>query len=297
MVKKKITIIGSGEIGRALGGVLRINKNNSVDIWARKPSRGTSRKPLADLVFSADFLFLCVPSWAVREIISGIKSQIQKNTVVVCLAKGIDGKGKKTMDSVLKESLPRGQEFSILAGPMIAEELQKGMGGRGIAGVSDKKTFFKILTVFEKTGIKLEFSDDLRGAALAGVLKNIYALALGIADGFGWGGNMKSMLVVKAMEEMAAINKILGGKQETIFGAAGYGDFIATGFSHYSRNRESGEDFVKTGKCCLKSEGIISLPPLVSLLGGKMDKLPLLSALYSVIVGGKNLKKTFQSLI
>ena len=297
MKKQQIVIIGSGEIGCALGGVLRVNKNNLVDIWGRTPARGISRKPLAALTASADFLFLCVPSWAVKEVIDGIRLQIKKDAVVVCLAKGIDGKGKKTMDQVLKETLLKGQEFAILAGPMIAEELQKGMGGWGIAGVFDKKTFFKIMTIFEKTGIILGFSGDLRGAALAGVLKNIYALALGIADGLGWGGNIKSLLVVRALEEMAGINKILGGKRETISGAAGYGDFIATSFSSYSRNRESGEDFVKTGKCCLKSEGIISLPSLVSLLSGKMDKFPLLLVLYSVIVERKNLKKAFQSLI
>ena len=88
MKKQKIAIIGSGEIGRALGGILRVNKNNLVDIWARKPSKGTSRKSLADLTFSADFLFLCVPSWAVREIISGIKPQIQKKYCYCLPSKG-----------------------------------------------------------------------------------------------------------------------------------------------------------------------------------------------------------------
>lgn len=300
----KITIIGYGEIGQAAYKLLKANKELVVEVWDKKGGQG--QKSLAETVSLSEVVFICVPSWCVREVLADIKKYLAKNALVVCLAKGIEpadaetmaGEEKKerTMDAVLQDELSPNQPFCILSGPMLAEELSAGKKGFAVAVSKNKKDFLRLAEIFSGSNLILEYSNDLRGVALCGVLKNIYALGFGIADGLELGSNAKGKLSVLAIREMKKIVKLLGGKDKTVFGVAGIGDFVATAFSRYSRNREAGEELAKTGVCCLESEGYKSIVSIIKLIGNA-DDLPFLNALKLIILDGRAPAQVFNSLL
>lgn len=301
----KVVIIGAGEIGSAIKSVLSSKKDVEVELRDKNESKIPDQKPLAAIIPSADFVFLCVPSWAMRAAAGGVAPLLNKNAAVISLAKGIEMDSKKTIDDLLEEILPKKQKFALLSGPMIAEELVQGMGGFGVVASTDREVFEELKKLFIGTKLFVEYSKDVRGVSLAGILKNIYAVGLGIVDGLGWSGDIKGWLTAKAINEMAEVIKILKGKSETALGTAGLGDLVATGFSEYSRNREAGEELIKTKECCLKSEGINSLPVIIELLGlgratalsRKSEKFPILKSLERIILKRENAEIIFEELI
>ena len=292
---KNIAIIGYGQLGRALFKVLKCNKKLTIKTWDKKTS--SKQKVLEQLVFSADVIFLCIPSWCVRDSLSSIKNFISRKTLVVCMAKGIEGESLKTMDVVLKESMHPNKHFSILNGPMLANELLKNKKGFGLLATKNKNDFNKLLEIFNKTNLHINHSDDLRGVSLCGVLKNIYTLGFGVVDALGLGNNTKGKLSTMAVNEMAEIIKYLGGKEKTALTVAGMGDLITTAFSPYSYNRKAGEDLGKTGICCLQSEGTKSINSIVKLVGKKIKETPFLGALKLIILDNKNPKIIFSKFL
>lgn len=294
--KSSVVIIGAGKIGSAIGGLLK-KKDVHVDLWDKNIDIVKDQKTLTEIIPSADFLFFCVPSPAMIEAVRTALPHLNKSTIVVSLSKGIEESSKDTMDKLLERILPDGQNFAILGGPMLAEELSKGMAGIGVVSVKEKDTFIKLAGLFEDTNLFVEYSDDTYGVALASVLKNIYAIALGIADGLDWGGNQKGWLVTKSLQEMAKIAVTLGCKEEVIYGTAGLGDLIATGYSPHSRNRQVGEEeIIKTGQY-LQSEGYGALPVIIDLLGEKRLGLRVLFALKQVLLEKRNAKTIFGQLL
>lgn len=292
MNTKKIAIIGYGELGKAIHKILENKKDLSIEIWDKKDQAGK----LSGAVSLADVIFICVPSWRVREALLAIKKYLAKNALVVCLAKGIEEKTLKFMDDVLKENLLSGQPVAVLSGPMLAEELMAGKNGFAVLASKNKKDFSAIFDIFSGTNLKIEYSNDMKGVALCGVLKNIYALGLGIVDGLELGGNSEGKFLTMAITEMLEIARVLGGKRETVLSEAGAGDLITTAFSKFSRNREVGEELAKTGACCLESEGFKSVNSMAKLLGKKADKLPFFNILKSIILENQKPKKAFEKL-
>lgn len=187
----------------------------------------------------------------------------------------------------MAEVLPAKQLFLVLSGPMLARELAGGKRGFAVLAAKNKKDFSRVADIFKETKLELMYSSDLRGVSLCGVLKNIYAVGLGIIDGLEAGSNSKGEYAALAICEMAEIIKILGGKKETALGTAGAGDLIATAFSPLSRNRKTGEELGKTNVCCLQSEGSRSVGPVVKLLGKNAAKFKFLGILKSIILDGK----------
>ena len=291
---KKIAIIGYGELGRAIHKLLNNEKGLAIGVWDKKGGQG--QKTLIKTVSSANFIFICVPSWCVRGALADIKPFLDKKALVVCMSKGLEENTLKTMDVVLSEELGDKAKIAILSGPMLAEELSDNKMGFAVAASKNKKDFVRLEEIFHSTGLAVEYSKDLRGVALCGVFKNIYALGLGIVDGLELGGNTKGKLSVVVITEMKAAVKLLGGKEKTALGIAGAGDFIATSFSRYSRNREVGEELAKTGVCCLESEGYKSIASIIKLLGKTADKMIFLNALKSIILENRDPKKVFGEL-
>jgi len=291
ITNKKIAIIGYGELGKAIHHILR--KDLEAGVWDKMIRNDST---LEQALEGSGVVFLCVPSWCVREAIAGIIKFIDKKTVVVCLAKGIENESLKTMDEILEDNLAKSQPMAILSGPMLASEIVSDKRSFAVVGAKKKICFEKIKEVCDSSQIFLEHSSDVRGVALAGVLKNIYAFGIGMADGLELGSNFKGALIKMAIKEMAEIEKFLGGKSETVLGFSGIADLIATAFSEHSRNRRTGEIFAKTGDCCLESEGSRSIEPIVKLLGKKSEKLAFLKNLNDAVSGKIGPKEVFERI-
>jgi glycerol-3-phosphate dehydrogenase (NAD(P)+) len=282
MVRKNILIVGAGAIGRALGMILSENKFNKIAFWDAVPGKVRPARPLDKLLFVADFVFLCVPSFAVRDAVCAVNPYLKKRAVIVCLAKGVEPGTDLTMDLLLKEILPRRQPFALLFGPMLASELANGACGHAVCAGSRSHTP-RVAAIFSGTRLRVKKSYDLRGVALCGALKNIYAIGLGILSSIKSGNNTIGAYCAIARMEMRRLVGRLGGRAETVDSPAGFADLIATGFSVDSRNRQIGCALAAGAGKCQGSEGSRAVHSLSRLLKKNSGELPLFSALRDIL--------------
>lgn len=291
-----VAIIGYGELGKALGKLLE-QGGSIVHFWDKEETKVPEQRTLTDTMSAANTVFLCVPSWAVREALSELMPHLHKDSLVVGLSKGIEEGTLKTMDQLLTEVLPTGQPWVLMSGPMIAEELVAGKPGAAVVASSDKANFDRLSPLFSGTSLMLEFSADVHGVALAGVLKNIYAIGAGIIDALDFGWNAKGWYLGRSASEMEDIVEKLGGVRETALGTAGLADLVATGCSPQSRNHQTGAELVRTGKCCLKGEGSTAFPSVRALLGDAARAHPIFSALTSILADNQPASEVFPRLL
>lgn len=288
-----IVILGAGRIGAAVGATL--SSKNQVELWDADTTKVPQQKPFTQIIPTADLLFLCIPSWTLRAELEKIKPLVRPTTPLIIFAKGLEENTNKTPDEICAEILPP-QPIALFAGPMMAEELQKNLGGLGLIATADKSVFTLLEELFAGSQIDVVYSTDVHGAALAGILKNIYAMSLGIADSLEWGSNRKGFLFTTAIQEMEKIVAQLGGQAETVLGLAGLGDLICTGFSPYSRNRATGEELLKAGGCTTKSECCVSLLPMTKLIGD-LKNFPLLETIRLAFLTPVDIRQSFEKLL
>lgn len=293
MKNEKIAIIGAGKIGKAIEYLLKKSRY-PVFLWDRDKSKIRGKFDFSEAVSGASVIFICVPSWSNREIAEKIgKIRTKEKRIVVTLSKGIEESSGKLMPDVLREVLRGRAGFGVLGGPMLADEIREGQPTGGVLALSSPAWKKRLQGIFSGTNLKLEFSSDLKGIAVCSVLKNIYSLALGMADGLGLKANAKSLLTVLACREMEEIVRELGGKTETFRGLAGFGDLLTTGWSRTSHNYKTGLDIIKSGGKCQRSEGCVSLPLVAKILRKNVKNYKILDVLFRIIVKNENAKKTF----
>lgn len=284
METPRILIVGAGELGEALGGYLK-KKGNSVFFWDTDPSKNSDERPLHEIIPLAGFIFLCVPSWATRSVLSEAASTLRSTSIVVSFSKGMDtAAGQKTAGELIPELLPEFQPFVIVGGPMLAAEIVAGKNAAAVFASPFGAVSKKTEDLFVSPVFAVETSCDVASVSLAGVLKNIYAISLGIADGLELDGNAKGWIAARAVGEMMDIAGIFGADRQIILGTAGLADFLATAYSPYSRNRGIGDEIVKNGKCTMRGEGTVSLSPLIARLGPAAAQLPLLGAIKKIVI-------------
>ena len=293
-------IIGGGNIGQAIKKVVKNNAH--VAVWDKDHKKSDAKLKLEDTIAAAELIFICTPSWANREVARGLAQQLgvgypesgAQNTkkdhpklqapnakLVISVSKGMEPSGKLTSD-ILKEELGGKCDYGILAGPMIAAELKQGQPTAALAALSNPKKQILLDKLFKNTNLNLSFSHDLRGLALCSVLKNIYAIALGVAAGSGAKTNARSVLTNLALEEMLAIVPLLGGHRETVLGVGGLGDLVTTGWSEKSYNFTAGCE-IGQGKKVEDSEGTVAARGIAKLLGKKIDRFTILNTTCRIV--------------
>jgi len=295
MKKQNVVFIGAGEIGSAVSSLIQSSKAK-IENWDKAKNRVKNQKELSQIIPSADVLFLCIPSWALQFALSDLKPLLNKKTVILSVSKGIEKESGLFIDQLLKKSLPKNQPFALLSGPMLAEEFESGQGGAAVVGTKKRKTFDSIKNLFSKSNLNLCHEKEIHSVAIAGTLKNIYAIALGIAHGLYWGDNRIGWLVTESIKEMQTITKSLRGKPEVIISQAGLGDLLATGSSKFSSNFSLGLDLAKRSSSKKMSEGKNALPLLLGKLGKKQKDLPIMTALNQVLFKKKKSKDVFEKL-
>ena len=271
-----VAVIGGGALGKAVGVLLKKN-NATVEFWDADPKVVPGQRSLQEVIPSADCIAFCVPSWAMRAAVTGTLPYLVPGAIVMSFAKGIEKDLFQTMAEMVPTILPPTSPFVVVGGPMLAAEISAGMTAIGVFASKDAGALKKIEALFSNETFRVETTADMVSVSFASVLKNIYAVTLGIADGLEISGNEKGWIAAHAVSEMLELAKVLGIDPGVVSGTAGIGDFIATGYSVYSRNRMTGIEIVTTGKCSVRGEGLNALPFLIQRLGEEKAALfPLL---------------------
>lgn len=295
-MKPRIVVVGMGEIGQALSAVLKA-AHADISAWDICPGKVSGQKSLFEIVPRADYLFFCVPSWCMPAALTSTTPFIHKNTVVITVSKGLQQETGETAYDLLARTLHDRQPIALMSGAMLAEELLGGLPGFGVAASTRAEVRARILDLFKRSHVHLEGSNDVRGVSFAGVLKNVYALGLGIAHGLKWGGNARAKFAISAVHEMERLLPIFGGKRQTTYGNSGAVDLVATGYSPFSKNVEVGAMLIKKRKTP-PSEGLVSLTPLMKLLPKReQGQFKLLSAVHRVAIKGESAREVFDSLL
>jgi glycerol-3-phosphate dehydrogenase (NAD(P)+) len=291
MKNKKIVIMGNGKIGKAIFHLLNKNKakfNHSIDIYDKDESKNTGNKTLKEYLTDADFIFLCIPSWCTKEALIDIKPHIETKTILISVAKGIDSSSQQTIDKLIESQLKN--QYALLSGPMFAVEIMENERSFAVLASRKKKTFDEVSNLFVGTKLRLEYSKDVHSVAISAVLKNIYTLIVSMVNVSEKGKNTRGFLCSKSIEEIIKMMKILRLNSKISLGVSGLGDFVATASSEYSQNRKVGEEIFTKGKSSIKSEGLISFPSMIKILGKKSKKLPLLSLAERILIKNKDPK-------
>lgn len=256
-----IGVIGAGSWGIALSRVLAKNGHN-VTVWSiledeitmlqenhehltklpgvRLPESIQFTTDLKETVTGKDMLVMAVPSPFTRSTSKQMAPYVADGQLIVNVAKGIEDVTYMTLTDIISQEIP-GSCVAVLSGPSHAEEVGKDMPTTLVAGASKKETAEYIQNIFMCDFIRVYTSPDVLGIELGGALKNVVALAAGIADGLGCGDNTKAALITRGIAEIARLGTAMGGKLESFTGLTGIGDLIVTCSSQHSRNRKAGQ--------------------------------------------------------
>ncbi|TSC65467.1 MAG: glycerol-3-phosphate dehydrogenase (NAD(P)+) [Candidatus Doudnabacteria bacterium Gr01-1014_77] len=275
----KTLIIGAGKIGKAIQSGFK--PDVGFEFWDKDSSKVENQRSIEDAVASADVVFLCVPSTCLFEAVNSLKEHVKANTFVVSLTKGIESNTSKFAAEFFPEYFSK-ENFALLSGPMLADELIAGKKGSAVVASANTKIFEALKNTFRDDFLNLEYSSDVYSVSMSGVLKNIYTIALGIADGLGFGKDQKGELSSRAISEAMLVIKELSGDPEVFLGTAGVADFVATSTSSDSMNFKAGKSIAE-GKEYPVSEGVHSLSFLVSRLKD-ITKFPLLNSINEILL-------------
>ena len=258
----KISVIGSGGWGIALAILLHKNGHN-LTIWSfdkkeaeeLKITRENKTKlpnillpedikvtsDLKEAVDDKDILILAVPSKVIRSVSKSLKDIIKDNQIIVNVAKGLEEDTLETMTDIIEEELKEKRpQVAVLSGPSHAEEVGKGIPTTCVVSAHNKELTLYLQNIFMNPSFRVYTSPDMLGVEIGGALKNVIALAAGIADGLNYGDNTKAALITRGIKEISSLGVAMGGEQSTFYGLTGLGDLIVTCASMHSRNRRAG---------------------------------------------------------
>ena len=253
-------VLGAGSWGTALSVLLHDN-GHQVTVWSidenevkmLKEKREHELKlpgvklaedmvitgDMEEAIRGKDFLVLAVPSPYTRSTARNMKPFVAEGQIIVDVAKGIEESTLMTLSRQIEEELPQA-DVAVLSGPSHAEEVGRRLPTTCVIGAKTRKTAEYLQSMFINRVFRVYTSPDILGIELGGSLKNVIALAAGIADGLGYGDNTKAALITRGIAEIARLGVKMGGKIESFTGLTGIGDLIVTCASVHSRNRKAG---------------------------------------------------------
>lgn len=195
----------------------------------------------AEAANCADVIIMGVPSHGFRSVLVELSKELRPWVPVVSLVKGLEQGTNMRMSQIVDEVLP-GHPAGILAGPNIAREVAEGYAAAAVLAMPDQNLAANLAYMFRTSRFRTYTSDDVAGVEIAGALKNVYAIAVGMGYSLGIGENTRAMVMARAVREMSKMGEAIGGQRDTFAGLAGMGDLIVTCTSKRSRNRHVGEE-------------------------------------------------------
>ena len=317
-------VIGAGGWGTALSVLLHKN-GHQVTVWSidenevkmlNEKREHESKLPgvkipedmvitgdLEETVRGRDFLVMAVPSPFTRTTARKMKPYVAEGQVIVDVAKGIEEDTLLTLSRQIEEEIPQA-DVAVLSGPSHAEEVGRGLPTTCVIGAKTKETAEYLQSMFISNVFRVYTSPDVLGIELGGSLKNVIALAAGIADGLGYGDNTKAALITRGIAEIARLGVKMGGKIESFSGLTGIGDLIVTCASVHSRNRKAGY-LIGQGKSMQEAmdevkmvvEGVYSAKAAAKLAKKYGVSMPIVEEVNEVLFEGKSPAQAVEDLM
>lgn len=319
-----ISVIGAGSWGTALALLLYKN-GHKVTVWSimkdeiemlqrehehkdklpgvKLPEDMEFTTDLEKALTGKDVLVLAVPSPYTRSTSHSMAPFVKEGQIIVNVAKGIEEHSLLTLSQIIEKEIPQA-EVAVLSGPSHAEEVGRGIPTTIVVGARKKETAEYLQNIFMNEVFRVYISPDVLGIELGAALKNVVALAAGIADGLGYGDNTKAALITRGIAEIARLGTAMGGKAETFSGLTGIGDLIVTCASMHSRNRRAGiligkgysmEEAMAEVKMVV--EGVYSTKAAMELAKKYQVQIPIIEQVNAVLFEGKPADEAVRNLM
>ena len=318
----QVAVLGGGSWGTTIASLAA--NNASVVLWTRDPATaddinttGRNSRYLADLnlhptlrattslheaVFDADVIVIGVPSHAVRSTLVAIAPLLRHWVPIVSLTKGLEQGTRLRMTEVIEQELP-GHPAGVLAGPNLAREVVAGYAAAAVIAMPDEHVATSLQRVFTTRRFRVYTNPDVVGCELGGALKNVVAIAAGMAEGLGLGDNTKAMVFTRGLAEITRLGAAMGGDPRTFSGLTGLGDLMATCSSPLSRNRTVGVELAKgrtiaeiTASMHMVAEGVKTSRVVVELARDHGVAVPIACEVDAVVNDGRTPIQSFAGL-
>ena len=320
----EIGVIGAGSWGTALAVVLAHNGHN-VTVWSiledevemltkehehkdklpgvKIPETISFTTDLKTAAAGKEMVVLAVPSPFTRSTAHNLAEFITEGQLIVIVSKGIEESTLMIQSEIVEQEIPQA-DVAVMSGPSHAEEVGRGLPTTVVAGAHTKKTAEQVQTFFMNEVFRVYTSPDMLGIELGASLKNVIALAAGMADGLGYGDNTKAALITRGIKEISRLGVAMGANSETLNGLSGIGDLIVTCASVHSRNRKAGY-LIGQGRTMQEAmdevkmvvEGVFSTKAAVK-LGKKYGvDMPIVEQVNAVLFEGKDAAEAVNDLM
>jgi glycerol-3-phosphate dehydrogenase (NAD(P)+) len=311
----RVGVVGAGSWGTAVAAI--VAENADAVLWARDdelarrisvthendrylpgielPAGVAASSELRSACEGADVVVLGVPSHGLRDVIGAAATSIDDDVPIVSLSKGVEQGTHLRMTEVVADVLPshRPDRIGVLTGPNLAREVAEGQPTASVVAFTDADAGALLQRLFMTRTFRVYTNPDVVGCEIAGALKNVIAIAAGIAAGLGYGDNTKAALITRGLAELARLGVALGGEPLTFSGLAGMGDLVATCTSDKSRNRRVGVE-LGTGRKLddivaetnMVAEGVKSTRAVLELAAEHGIDMPIASMVGAVLYDG-----------
>jgi glycerol-3-phosphate dehydrogenase (NAD(P)+) len=317
-----VAVLGGGSWGTTVASLA--SANASVVLWARDSAtvddvnaahRNSRYLPDLDLhpdlratmslheaVFDADVIVVGVPSHAVRSTLVQVAPLLRHWVPIVSLTKGLEQGTRLRMTEVIEQELP-GHPAGVLAGPNLAREVVAGYAAAAVIAMPDAHVASSLQRVFTSRRFRVYTNPDVVGCELGGSLKNVVAIAAGMAEGLGVGDNTKAMVLTRGLAEISRLGVAMGGDPRTFSGLTGLGDLLATCSSPLSRNRTVGVELARgrtiaeiTTSMRMVAEGVKTSRVVVELAREHGVEVPIACEVDAVVNEGRTPIESFAGL-
>lgn len=231
---------------------------------------------------SADFVLLCVPVAPHPDILARLAPHLQKHCICISIAKGLDEQGR-TAAQIYQQTFVERQPYALLYGPMISEEIRADRYAFAELGCANVSIYRRVRNLFTASKLYIKHSKDITGISWSVILKNVYAIAFGMADELQLGDNMRGFLAVTALAELRAIVVKMGGKAASPLHLAGLGDLITTATSRGSHHHELGRMLARGEAGEISGEGVHTLAMVEKYKLFDITHFPLYSLVQAVV--------------
>jgi len=318
-----VAVIGAGSWGTTVAALAAVN--TPTVLWARRealarqindahvngdylaqfalPDELRATSSLQEAVSCADVLVMAVPSHGYREVAAEASRFLRPWVPVVSLTKGIERSSRKRMSEVTRDEMP-GHPVAVLTGPNLAKEILSGQPAASVVAIDEADIAAELQRIFSRPSLRIYTNPDVVGCEVGGVVKNVIAIASGMAEGMGFGDNTRATLITRGLAEMTRLGIAMGGLAATFAGLAGMGDLIATCSSTQSRNNMVGRQLGQgkridevLASMNMVAEGVKSSPSVLDLARRYGVDMPITEQVVAVCHQGRNAAEALGALM